>query len=207
MESQKKSFTLELDELQFETIRQLFSHSNWDFDNAIVGDNKTFQSEEESEQLQVQPLIETDAAAGPSHTGRPGGGDGDGDRGPPGGDDDDGNHNSSGDSDDSFDGCLHCFCDPCVTTHRQGWLGNAVRHNDRNPSLRKIRYKKFWTMLDRRQAWINPRYQRKKTRLFGRTEDSYVWSARDVMPDCVVNLVRSLFPNPPGRPYMGHLWQ
>lgn len=138
------------------------SHSNWDFDNAIVGDNKTFQSEEESEQLQVQPLIETDAAAGPSHTGRPGGGDGDG--GPPGGDDD-GNHNSSSDSDDSFDGCPHCFCDPCVTTHRQGWLGNAVPHNDRNPSLRKIRYKKFWTMLDRRQAWINPRYQRKKSRL------------------------------------------
>lgn len=113
MESQKKRFTLELDELQFETIRQLFSHSNWDFDNAIVGDNKLFQSEEESEQLQVQPLIETDAAAGPSHTGRPGGDDGDGDGGPPGGDDD-GNHNSSGDSDDSFDGCPHCFCDPCV---------------------------------------------------------------------------------------------
>ena len=125
-----------------------------------------------------------------------------------GGDDDD-NDGSDGESDDSaeFDGCLECLCNPCVTTHRQAWLGDAVASHNRNADLRKKRYKHFWQMLDRRQAWIHPMYIRRKAQPFNRQDDTVVYTVGEIMPRCVVDLVRSLFPNPPGRPYMGHKWQ
>ena len=125
-------------------------------------------------------------------------------------DDDDGDDDGSdGESDNSadFDGCRECLCNPCVTSHRQAWLGNAVAPHNRNADLRKKRYKHFWQMLDRRQAWIHPSYLRKKAQLLNRQDDTIVYTVREIMPRCVVDLVRSLFPNPPGRPYMGHKWQ
>jgi hypothetical protein len=33
------------------------------------------------------------------------------------------------------------------------------------------------------------------------------WHKRDIMPKCVVTLVRHCFPNPGGFPYMGHMWE
>ena len=108
------------------------------------------------------------------------------------------------DDDVDFDGCRECYFNPCVTTNRQSWLGNAVPPHNRNAELRKKRYKHFWQMLDRRQAWIHPLYLRRKARLFNRPENTEVYTIREYMPRCVVDLVRSLFPNPPGRPYMGH---
>ena len=44
----------------------------------------------------------------------------------------------------------------------------------------------------------------KKPRLFG--DNVCVWTLREIMPLYVVNLVRSLYPNPQGQPYMGHKW-
>ena len=125
------------------------------------------------------------------------------------GDDHRDNDGSDGESDDSaeFDGCRECLCNPCVTTHRQAWLGNAVAPHNRNADLRKKRYKHFWQMLDRRQAWIHPMYIRSKARPFNRQDDTVVYTVGEIMPRSVVDLVRSLFPNPPGRPYMGHKWQ
>ena len=40
----------------------------------------------------------------------------------------------------------------------------------------------------------------------------YAWCGspsdkRDVMPDCVLKIVRHWYPNPSGKPYMGHKWQ
>jgi hypothetical protein len=35
--------------------------------------------------------------------------------------------------------------------------------------------------------------------------DEYVVTvAREIMPDCVLSVVRGLYPNPPSQPYMGH---
>ena len=33
------------------------------------------------------------------------------------------------------------------------------------------------------------------------------WHKRDIMPKCVITLVRHWFPNPGGFPYMGHMWE
>lgn len=50
-------------------------------------------------------------------------------------------------------------------------------------------------------------YVEKKQQLLHRTmDDSIVWTTREVMPHCVLNLVRGLYPNLPGQPYMGHKW-
>ena len=53
--------------------------------------------------------------------------------------------------------------------------------------------------------------------MFARTEDdndvsgaSYSETAvhvlREIIPECVLNLVRGLYPNPPDTPYLGHKW-
>ena len=44
MESQRKVFAFKLNELEFETIRNLFIHYDWDFDNALLSENKTFEA-------------------------------------------------------------------------------------------------------------------------------------------------------------------
>ena len=107
------------------------------------------------------------------------------------------------------DECLHCFCSPCVTNDRQQWLGQGAPKHVRNSGIRKERYKKFWTLLSRKGAWLDSRYLTKKSALMGRNdtqESCSVWTKRELMPDCVLNLVRELYPNPDNRPYMGHKW-
>ena len=261
MNGQKKVFAFKLNELEFETIRNLFIHYDWDFDNALLAENKTFEAGETYKRCARG--VSQEALSGPSSyvgygddaaaaadnddDGRQnsvatsnndsvlnsrngnqaarsdsnnngdnhcdnndGNGDNDGDNDDDNDDDDDGDDDGSdGESDDSadFDGCRECLCNPCVTTHRQAWLGNAVAPHNRNADLRKKRYKHFWQMLDRRQAWIHPSYLRKKAQLLNRQDDTIVYTVREIMPRCVIDLVRSLFPNPPGRPYMGHKWQ
>lgn len=111
-------------------------------------------------------------------------------------------------NDQNDDVCQECFCLPCVTTNRQAWLGNGQMAHNRNSGIRKQKYKLFWRMLQDRGAWSNPRYLRKKSRLLNRdrVDDSVVVVRREVMPDCILNLVRDLYPNPKSKPYMGHKW-
>ena len=219
MNGQKKVFAFKLNELEFETIKNLFIHYDWDFDNALLAENKTFEAAETykrcargaSQEALSGPSSyvghgDDDAAAadnddderqnsvatsnndsvngnqaarsdsndnGDNHRDN---NDGNGD------DDDDGDDDGSdGESDDSadFDGCRECLCNPCVTTHRQAWLGNAVAPHNRNADLRKKRYKHFWQMLDRRQAWIHPSYLRKRLNfLTDKTIQSYTLSGK-----------------------------
>lgn len=110
----------------------------------------------------------------------------------------------STDTDDSS--CEYCFCSPCVTVNEQSWMGKGSRPKPTNRISRKIRYKKFWSMLERRNAWRKRKYLRKKARLLGRNDESTVFVQRDIMPNCVLNLVRERYPNPPGQPYTGHYW-
>ena len=60
--------------------------------------------------------------------------------------------------------------------------------------------------MDTKGAWRHAKYLSKKARLL-RTDDlSTVWTIREVMPQCVLDLVRGIYPSPPRQPYMGHKW-
>ena len=110
--------------------------------------------------------------------------------------------------------CRHCLSMPCVTNERfqQGWW---PRHHEephgRNSSLRKVAYKKFWTMLLHRDLWRNPEYLVRKVQALAVDERrrQLVWSGynkRDIMPDCVITIVRHWYPNIRDQQYLGHKW-
>ena len=112
--------------------------------------------------------------------------------------------------------CIYCFLRPCVTTHRQGWLGAGRAASLANRVTRKTLYKQFWSVMEHRGAWYDPRYMGKKEAAILETdqEEHIVWttgpkarqSVREIMPECILKLVRGLYPNPPGVSYMGHIW-
>ena len=102
---------------------------------------------------------------------------------------------------------------PCITNeqNRQLWW-ETENHpsNQRNTGLRKDKYKRFWTMMFHREVWKDPRYLAEKTRVLQRDRrfrNNFEWHRRDIMPKCVLELVREWFPNPLGVPYLGHLWE
>ena len=64
-------------------------------------------------------------------------------------------------ADDGRTECAFCFCSPCVAQNRQSWLGNGQSPQVRNSGIRKKMYRKFWTMLEKRNAWRHPSYLRK----------------------------------------------
>ena len=88
------------------------------------------------------------------------------------------------------------------------WHDRAEALHQRNSGLRKEHYKRFWTMLFHRGAWNDDRYLLMKTDALARDHRTqrFDWHRRDIMPKCVVTLVRHWFPNPGGFPYMGHMW-
>ncbi|XP_066272695.1 uncharacterized protein [Branchiostoma lanceolatum] len=114
--------------------------------------------------------------------------------------------------------CPSCFCDPCVTSRPQRWLGSGNPPGDGNSAVRKTMYKKFWKVLNDRLAWYDPRYLDKKNRLWDAylagLDESNCWvpgkhnvteqSVREIMPDCILHQVRGLYPNKPKVPYMDH---
>lgn len=112
--------------------------------------------------------------------------------------------------------CVHCLCRPCITDprHKQMWWEDEPQPpHDRNSSIRKGLYKRFWTMLYHRQVWQDPRYLQKKCTALqqDRNRIHHVWSGgrlhkRDIMPVCILKLVRGWFPNPDCLDYMGHKW-
>ncbi len=78
----------------------------------------------------------------------------------------------------------------------------------RNSGIRKKMYRKFWSMLEMRNSWRHPAYLQKKSAVMERdgVDESVVEVLREIMPDCVLLLVRELYPNPVGVPYLGHKW-
>ena len=202
-----KYFTFKLNSLQFETIKHLFNHYGWDFDDSVVGEKKSFDLvanyvNEQHLQMENQSLQDTLSFNSNSYQESSSNRHDDGDDR----DDGDGSDNDNSDSDSELE-CRFCFCSPCVTTHRQLWLPNEpVRAHVRNSELRKQKYRKFWKIMDTKGAWRHAKYLSKKARLL-RTDDlSTVWTIREVMPQCVLDLVRGIYPNPPRQPYMGHKW-
>ena len=170
-------------EEQKETIQALFNHNNWDF----IETNKT----PEAEQSVSGASSNGESVQGHADNIQPAE-----------------TFQESDLSDSDNDTCEHCFCSPCVTVNEQSWLGNGRAPHTKNKKSRKIRYKKFWSMLDRRNAWRNKRYLKKKETLMKmhNLEADVVRIQREIMPECVLDLVRSRYPNPAGEPYSGHCW-
>ena len=103
--------------------------------------------------------------------------------------------------------CEYCLCQPCVLSSKQSWMGNGQSPCKQNAGIRKSRYKNFWTLLDRRGAWRDERYLEKKETLMRRDGVvTMVVTRREMMPSCVVQKVRSMYPNPPNQRYIGHRW-
>ena len=86
-------------------------------------------------------------------------------------------------SDPSLEECPHCLLRPCVTAHRQQWLGAGQRAIRANAPLRKDKYKKFYAVLAQRGAWNDPRYLARKQQALdleftGNANGNIVWSHR-----------------------------
>jgi hypothetical protein len=113
--------------------------------------------------------------------------------------------------------CPYCLCRPCITNdnNRQMWWETEQQPaRAENSGTRKRLYKYFWTMLYHRLVWEDPRYIARKQAALGQDprQQQLAWSGtrfiheRDLMPECVLKLVRWWLPNPAKVPYMGHKW-
>ena len=105
--------------------------------------------------------------------------------------------------------CPDCLCRPCCT-HNDGrqtwWPHHNTLPSQHNRSTRLPIYKRFWTSLLNRGVWKDVRYTQKKQRALelDPLRKHYMWHKRDIMPNCVLRLVREWFPNVEGVPYSGH---
>ena len=113
--------------------------------------------------------------------------------------------------DDRSTECPHCFCNPCITneTNRQLWwpVVNSQPH-ERNRGIRNKVYKKFWSMMQNRYMWTEPRYTARKMAALRRDpkRKHYKWHKRDIMPNCILLLTTSWFPKTKSEEYVGHSW-
>lgn len=109
--------------------------------------------------------------------------------------------------------CPFCMCRPCITddSNRQHWwAANSSLPHNLNSKSRKVCYQKFWTMLYHRRVWFDERYLTKKYEALGldQNRNRYTWiHRRDIMPNCVLKIVRGWYPNLPGIAYMDHMWE
>ena len=103
---------------------------------------------------------------------------------------------------------VFCFCSPRVTNVRQRWLGHGQDAHKRNSGIRKKLYRKFWSMLNTRRAWQQPLNVRKKVIAIcqDHVDETVVHVLGEIMMECVLKLVRGLYPNLPDPLYLGHKW-
>ncbi|CAC5411390.1 unnamed protein product [Mytilus coruscus] len=179
--------SLAVTEEQKLAIQAFFSHNDWDCNEIASSSTSSNLPLEDNTENNV---IATDEIEHPGQSGS------------------DQQSAAAGHDINDEDMCQDCFCSPCVTQNRQSWLGVGQRAHVRNSGIRKLKYKLFWRMMQDRGAWSSPQYLRKKCRLLNRdrVDETVVIVRREVIPDCVLNLVRELYPNPKSKPYMGHRW-
>ena len=101
--------------------------------------------------------------------------------------------------DGGSDECVFCFCSPCVTSVRQQWLQHGQDDHKRNSTIRKNLYRNFWSMLNTCGAWQHPLYVCKKVIAicWDHVDETVVHVLREIMPECVLKLVRGLYSNLP----------
>lgn len=183
-----QKLSLLVTEEQRNTIRHLFEHYEWEFneanstqDNACVNQSTQTNEDENADSQDNQPGMEDENRFIIQH-------------------------------DQDCAECPFCFCKPCITNERNKqlwWEDNSQPRHQRNHSLRKEKYKYFWTMMYHRDVWRDDRYQLRKRQALDRDPKfrNYIYHKRDIMPNCVLKLVRGWHPNPENVPYMGHLWE
>lgn len=196
MEPQNIRVTIDVSAEQLDTINHLFGHYGWDFMEIHRSDTRQPVSRSVTDDDSV---VRNDAS---SQT--------DSDTETNNHDDDNILHYNILQNQDEEE-CKYCLCKPCITNERNRqlwWEDESITPNRRNSGLRKEKYQRFWTMMFHRDAWKDPRYVAAKAVALqsDRRQRQFEWHRRDIMPKCVLSLVRGWFPNPPGVPYMGHLW-
>lgn len=164
---------------QKETIYQLFNHYDWEYNEVSVQDQVEISSGN---------ILSSDVEGGTDV------------------------EQFTVEQESDAEECQYCLCRPCITdeSNRQLWWETEnVEPHKRNSALRKEKYKRFWTNLFHRKVWKDPRYiERKKQALsMDLRRSKYVYHRRDLMPKCILELVRFWFPNPPNLPYKGHMWE
>ena len=113
----------------------------------------------------------------------------------------------------AVDSCPHCLLGPCITSEswRQAWWpSRPVLPSLANSQKRKELYRKFYSMLYNAGAWKDPRYLARKQEALKRDkgrQKKFMWHKRELMPNCILKVVLSWYPNPEGVPYMGHYWE
>jgi len=100
--------------------------------------------------------------------------------------------------------CPFCFLCPCLVTYPPSWVGKGQQPRPGNNLIRKDLYKRFWKTMDHMGAWTIPQYIAKRDS--SRANAHRVEISREIMPECILELVRRLYPNQSGKPYMGHKW-
>ena len=84
----------------------------------------------------------------------------------------------------------------------QAFLGSSESACLENSGLGRNIYKKFWKTLNNLGLRQNNDYQKRKNA--AGCSKVFVVHSREIMPTCVVDKVRRLYPNPSDKPYMGH---
>ena len=167
----RRPLTLMVTALQRETIFSMFHHHDWDIEEVTETSDSTLQGTSSS-----SGAVEEDT-----------------------GDAFVINHR------DNAEECPHCLCRPCITDsgNKQMWWEDVNQPESvENSSRRKQHYRRFWTMLLHRGVWRDFRYKARKSQALETQQANrrFVWSGtrhkRDIMPDCVITLVRTWLPNP-----------
>ena len=102
--------------------------------------------------------------------------------------------------------CPFCFQAPCITLRNHAWIGPGKGACEQNSAIRREKYSKYWKVMTCLGAWNDPRYlQVKQDRANG--GEWAISHRREVMPICVLQQLRTLYPNPKDKPYMDHKWE
>lgn len=192
-------------EEQKETIRSLFNHYNWDLEEvnpAELNRAQQISSPRQNEEVMESannnqdevPVGEANDEEVDTEPGQPY------------------MNDFRLEHDQEREECQICLCKPCISDehHRQLWWETEDHEpNEDNHDYRRLIYKRFWTMLLHYGVWEDPRYQERKVAALSTDprRKEYVYHKRDIMPKCVIVLVRRWFPNPASLPYMGHMWE
>jgi hypothetical protein len=93
-----------------------------------------------------------------------------------------------------------------VSNEQARWLRHGQHPSIHNSAIRRAIYRWFWQVIDNLGGWRIQEYVSYKIAL-AHGDESIVYHQREVMPNCVVKLVRGKYPNPSGVPYMEHKWE
>jgi hypothetical protein len=143
MAQQHEQVTLQLNSDQMENLRGIFKHYGWDFNSAITETATStcvlVDAETQTDNNDAENMADESENI---------------------------NEHFTIQQDPNKEECVYCFCRPCITneSNRQlWWEPNTHPPHQRNHSLRKEKYKRFWTMMYHRNVWIHPSYIKKKS--------------------------------------------